>query len=35
VDISYVFTNSDIEVEIYIEEPEGFKMKQGGKRLVC
>jgi hypothetical protein len=35
VDISYAFTNSDIDVEIYIEEPEGFKIKQGGKRLVC
>jgi hypothetical protein len=35
VDISYAFTNSDIDVEIYIEEPEGFKTKQGGKRLVC
>ena len=34
VDISYVFTNSDIDVEIYMKEPDGFKTKQGGKRIV-
>jgi len=34
VDISYAFTNSDIDVEIYMEEPDGFKTKQGGKRIV-
>jgi len=33
VDISYAFTNSDIDAEIYMEQPEGFK--QGGKRYVC
>ncbi|KDR64885.1 hypothetical protein GALMADRAFT_82563 [Galerina marginata CBS 339.88] len=33
VDISYAFTNSDIDVEIYMEQPEGFK--QGGPRTVC
>src|SRR6266700_216265 len=34
VDISYAFTNSDIDVEIYMEQPEGFR-QQGGKRYVC
>ena len=34
VDISYAFTNSDIDVEIYMEEPDGFKTKQGGKKIV-
>jgi len=34
VDISYAFTNSDIDVEIYMEEPDGFKMKQDRKRIV-
>ena len=34
VDISYTFTNSDIDIEIYMEEPDGFKTKQGGKRIV-
>ena len=33
VDISYAFTNSDIDVEIYMEQPEGFK--QGKKGQVC
>jgi hypothetical protein len=33
VDISYAFTNSDIDVEIYMQQPEGFK--QGGKKYVC
>lgn len=33
IDISYAFTNSDIDVEIYINQPEGFK--QGGRNLVC
>ena len=34
VDISYAFTNSDIDVEIYMEEPDSFKTKQGGKKIV-
>ena len=29
VDISYAFTNSDIDIEIYMKEPDGFKTKQG------
>ena len=33
VDISYAFTNSDIDVEIYMKQPDGFQ--QGGKNLVC
>jgi transposase InsO family protein len=33
IDISYAFTNSDIDVEIYMEQPQGFK--QGGKKYVC
>ena len=33
VDISYAFTNSDIDAEIYMEQPDGFK--QGGKEFVC
>ena len=33
VDISYAFTNSDIDVEIYMQQPPGFK--QGGKEYVC
>ena len=32
VDISYAFTNSDIDVEMYMQQPEGFK--QGGKKYV-
>ena len=31
VDISYTFTNSNIDVKIYMEEPDGFKIKQGEK----
>ena len=34
VDISYAFTNSDIDVEIYMEEPDGCKTKQSGKEIV-
>jgi hypothetical protein len=33
VDISYAFTNSDIDAEIYMDQPEGFR--QGGKEFVC
>ncbi len=33
IDISYAFTNSDIDVEIYMNQPEGFR--QGGPNLVC
>jgi len=33
IDISYAFTNSDIDVEIYMAQPQGFK--QGSKNLVC
>ena len=33
VDISYAFTNSDIDVEIYMRQPQGFR--QGGKNMVC
>ena len=33
VDISYAFTNSDVDVEIYMTQPEGFQ--QGGKNMVC
>jgi len=33
VDISYAFTNSDIDVEIYMQQPLGFR--RGGKNLVC
>ena len=32
IDISYAFTNSDIDVEIYMHQPQGFR--QGGK-VVC
>ena len=33
VDISHAFTNSDIDAEIYMIQPEGFK--QGGSKYVC
>ena len=33
VDISHAFINSDIDTEIYMKQPEGFK--QGGPRIVC
>jgi len=33
VDISHAFTNSDIDAEIYMAQPEGFK--QGGSKYVC
>ena len=33
IDISYAFTNSDIDVEIYMKQPEGFE--QGGRNMVC
>ncbi|CAA7264650.1 unnamed protein product [Cyclocybe aegerita] len=33
VDISYAFTNGDIDVEIYMKQPEGFV--QFGKEYVC
>ena len=33
VDISYAFTNSDIDVEIYMKQSDGFQ--QGEKNLVC
>ena len=33
IDISYAFTNSDIDVEIYMKQPEGFE--QGGRNIVC
>ena len=33
VDISHAFTNSDIDAEIYMKQPEGFE--QGGKNYVC
>ena len=31
---TFVSTNSDINIEIYMEEPDGFKTKQGGKKIV-
>ena len=34
VDIFYVFTNSDTDVEIYMRQPEGF-VEQGRKNSVC
>ena len=34
VDITYAFTNSDIDVEIYMEKPDRFKTKQDGKKIV-
>jgi len=33
VDISHAFTNSDIDAEIYMKQPEGFE--QGGSKYVC
>ena len=33
VDISHAFTNSDIDTEIYMAQPEGFV--QGGSKYVC
>ncbi len=33
VDISYAFTNSDVDAEIYIKQPEGFE--QSGSKYVC
>ena len=33
IDISYAFTNSDIDVEIYMHQPQGFR--QGSKDMVC
>jgi len=33
IDISYAFTNSDIDVDIYMKQPEGFW--QGEKDIVC
>ena len=33
VDISHAFINSDIDTEIYMKQPEGFK--QEGPRIVC
>ena len=33
VDISHAFTNSDVDAELYMKQPEGFK--QGGSNMVC
>ncbi|EEB89105.1 hypothetical protein MPER_12841, partial [Moniliophthora perniciosa FA553] len=33
IDISHAFINSDIDTEIYMTQPEGFR--QGGPRIVC
>ena len=33
VDISHAFINSDIDTEIYMTQPEGFR--QGGQEIVC
>ena len=33
IDISYAFTNSDIDVEIYMKQPEGFQ--QSERNMVC
>lgn len=35
IDISYVFINSDINVEIYINQPEGLKQGGPNSKLVC
>ena len=33
VDISHAFTNSDIDAEVYMRQPEGFE--QNGSKYVC